>query len=259
MHEIREVLECSTPSGIMESVTAATVRTYYIVIVLNAFRHHGIGHPGPPNRCRSTSRCAQRLPASWNRSQRDEVFRAFTIGVLNAFRHHGIGHNKFEALNGFPQSCSTPSGIMESVTCRLEWRRHEDWECSTPSGIMESVTRLRQVGLLKPCGCSTPSGIMESVTPWLPPRCATAARAQRLPASWNRSPIFQANAGVTIPCAQRLPASWNRSQRLQDFLCGFASVLNAFRHHGIGHSRASVPISLPRCAQRLPASWNRSR
>jgi len=36
--------------------------------------------------------------------------------------------------------CSTPSGIMESVTLKEPIWLHPDGRCSTPSGIMESVT-----------------------------------------------------------------------------------------------------------------------
>ena len=178
--------------------------------------------------------------------------------------------------------------------------------------------------------CSTPSGIMESVT-YCPRVCALSAiRAQRLPASWNRSRISPPATCRPARCAQRLPASWNRSLLRRNnamFNCtcstpsgimesvtksclvwvkpqmgcstpsgimesvtrnqvpagrGGDAVLNAFRHHGIGHARragrgrASQPVLnafrhhgighlKPRCAftysysaQRLPASWNRS-
>jgi len=36
--------------------------------------------------------------------------------VLNAFRHHGIGHGRTQDAQRFTRQCSTPSGIMESVT-----------------------------------------------------------------------------------------------------------------------------------------------
>jgi len=61
--------------------------------VLNAFRHHGIGH--------------EAVPAS----------KLGKTEVLNAFRHHGIGHKKTAAEFFENPQCSTPSGIMESVTC----------------------------------------------------------------------------------------------------------------------------------------------
>jgi len=85
---------CSTPSGIMESVTGVRAVTVDdVASVLNAFRHHGIGH----------LRCA------W--------LRAFVQGgVLNAFRHHGIGHKNEQPPAPTSGACSTPSGIMESVT-----------------------------------------------------------------------------------------------------------------------------------------------
>jgi len=83
--------------------------------------------------------------------------------VLNAFRHHGIGHKIIHYDPGRTLMCSTPSGIMESVT-----KRDEEGRCYKYG-------------------------------------------AQRLPASWNRSHLYD-HSGITI-----------------------ATVLNAFRHHGIGH------------------------
>ena len=93
------VAGCSTPSGIMESVTLRKGASGRGAGVLNAFRHHGIGHillrlsmPPPP--------CAQRLPASWNRSQRPSGDVARLQAVLNAFRHHGIGHRLLSIQEG---------------------------------------------------------------------------------------------------------------------------------------------------------------
>jgi len=85
--------KCSTPSGIMESVTARSscgIRSRGPV--LNAFRHHGIGH------------------------QEGFQLRERMAEVLNAFRHHGIGHVVAAAQHRRVDRCSTPSGIMESVT-----------------------------------------------------------------------------------------------------------------------------------------------
>jgi len=156
------------------------------LLVLNAFRHHGIGHvpcgtrrdkdgkcSTPSGIMESVTHCltpfkgnytsAQRLPASWNRSRKARAFRLLFAVVLNAFRHHGIGHLRIYAIRAQNATCSTPSGIMESVTgnifllanCRFvlnAFRHHgighssgrtacrsRAW-CSTPSGIMESVT-----------------------------------------------------------------------------------------------------------------------
>jgi len=62
--------------------------------------------------------------------------------VLNAFRHHGIGHTDTEDDVEGDNECSTPSGIMESVTQTVIYDVCHKPECSTPSGIMESVTRM---------------------------------------------------------------------------------------------------------------------
>ena len=135
--------------------------------VLNAFRHHGIGHFRLAQHVYFDGVRAQRLPASWNRS-RDPIKRSpFYNNVLNAFRHHGIGHPPITVIRLRLTTCSTPSGIMESVTHHhrtssssipgaqrlpASWNRSRFWgvpfnakyeECSTPSGIMESVTRRR--------------------------------------------------------------------------------------------------------------------
>jgi len=129
---------CSTPSGIMESVTRDRIAPVCEHQVLNAFRHHGIGHHGQKANMPDQP-CAQRLPASWNRSLSSagvdlaagecstpsgimesvtshlRLLRTFAI-VLNAFRHHGIGHGTGARLSATCVLCSTPSGIMESVT-----------------------------------------------------------------------------------------------------------------------------------------------
>jgi len=66
--DFREINRCSTPSGIMESVTVVLTDRLIVLWVLNAFRHHGIGHLADP------------------------VAPGAYLLVLNAFRHHGIGH-----------------------------------------------------------------------------------------------------------------------------------------------------------------------
>jgi len=133
--------QCSTPSGIMESVTLTIASAV-------PRSHHG----------------AQRLPASWNRSPFVQGGHQPQVFVLNAFRHHGIGHAARAIAADYAKRCSTPSGIMESVTRTLRESDEGGGGCSTPSGIMESVT-------------FSPSG---NLAGW-------RKSAQRLPASWNRS------------------------------------------------------------------------
>jgi len=107
------VLNAFRHHGIGHARTSS--RAVCVTIVLNAFRHHGIGHRSstttPAGRW-----CAQRLPASWNRSLFHSRQQFLCVKVLNAFRHHGIGHVvRIPKAPGYPW-CSTPSGIMESVT-----------------------------------------------------------------------------------------------------------------------------------------------
>ena len=224
---------CSTPSGIMESVTLACSKPSSsprsaqrlpaswnrsplscphaddLAQVLNAFRHHGIGHPAL-DRFHRPPTSAQRLPASWNRSQIYAKFFGFCYVVLNAFRHHGIGHPARRAgvlpgrrvLNAFRHHGIGHKALTNADALMLP--------CSTPSGIMESVTHRRRISLLfRPVlnafrhhgighlpssksdalisVCSTPSGIMESVTLSVWQLTIADRGAQRLPASWNRS------------------------------------------------------------------------
>ena len=134
-------------------------------MVLNAFRHHGIGHD-PDLSVWNDKGGAQRLPASWNRSHLYDHSGITIATVLNAFRHHGIGHIETEYCQYVLRMCSTPSGIMESVTAEYMLNELKDCGCSTPSGIMESVTVPYGTRRDKDGKCSTPSGIMESVTPF---------------------------------------------------------------------------------------------
>gem|GEM_PF-3126163 len=207
-------LPCSTPSGIMESVTLSR-----------------------PPVARRLAGCAQRLPASWNRSLDRNVYYDTGATVLNAFRHHGIGHDFLGRPLDEQIACSTPSGIMESVT--PPWSRPccTKIKCSTPSGIMESVTR-------------NPASAHRA------PKCA-----QRLPASWNRSQsvvaqrqhafglcstpsgIMESVTSTSQEIAAPLSACSTPSGIMESVTtvgffnrCKFFAVLNAFRHHGIGHS-----------------------
>jgi len=232
------VLEgCSTPSGIMESVTVCLNRrnrrpssaqrlpaswnrsqprgwllSLRLLGVLNAFRHHGIGHSWNCTGLMPPYACAQRLPASWNRSRQIRPRFCRCQAVLNAFRHHGIGHRLQLCSHRFVIRCSTPSGIMESVTSPLG----DDW-CSPRRvlnafrhhGIGHSTKALKALAIS--AACSTPSGIMESVT-------AVAKRSRRARAVLNA--FRHHGIGHTVV---------GHATRIT------GKVLNAFRHHGIGH------------------------
>jgi len=179
---------CSTPSGIMESVTGSDRRYGHFPNVLNAFRHHGIGHAAEWQERRKGVACstpsgimesvtchldgdrqARRMcstPSGIMESVTRSGARRLGGGfVLNAFRHHGIGHDLNRLSDAAIQQCSTPSGIMESVTLADAITQASYYvRCSTPSGIMESVTIRPGPEIVFPLACSTPSGIMESVT-----------------------------------------------------------------------------------------------
>ena len=182
---------------------------------------------------------AQRLPASWNRSPYWISSPRCSVRVLNAFRHHGIGHGlagvlrkSFQlVLNAFRHHGIGHSGPSRAIVGLLE--------CSTPSGIMESVTFWGVPFNAEYEECSTPSGIMESVTF----RCQCGALpqpgAQRLPASWNRSRQLGRREDLRWQCST--PSGIMESvTRREGHGSGHKNVLNAFRHHGIGHPGAAV-------------------
>jgi len=145
----------------MESVTQFLFRPHFVATVLNAFRHHGIGH-GNWEGARTYAGSAQRLPASWNRS-----------------------HIECESCHT-EQRCSTPSGIMESVTIAGgEIDLNDDGAQRLPASWNRSPANITTTNASTVC--STPSGIMESVTLPHQSQKIRPERAQRLPASWNRS------------------------------------------------------------------------
>ena len=202
---------------------------------------------------------AQRLPASWNRSPLPAVQGHHRRRVLNAFRHHGIGHHPQSAGHGLTFVCSTPSGIMESVTSlKTDFvfavngaqRLPASWNRSPLGGSY----------LDAPLWCSTPSGIMESVTNMLGPVVIQSISAQRLPASWNRSPCCNCRNTDYRLVLNAFRHHGIGHQHLRRGGPGAGNVLNAFRHHGIGHFNCPPPTPTLRLgAQRLPASWNRSQ
>ena len=110
--------------------------------------------------------------------------------MLNAFRHHGIGHWYLACDPGMIDTCSTPSGIMESVTVHRRYAR------------------------------------------------APATGAQRLPASWNRSLASRGTSSAMGECSTPSGIMESVTAHAAPHAAAAAVVLNAFRHHGIGHPAA---------------------
>ena len=148
-------------------------------------------------------------------------------------------------MNGSPQSdsdhfskseqCSTPFGINEWITIRLQLKDYGDLVCSTPFGINEWITYRPDAGLDQLPGaqrlsasmngspvrsddqvvagqlCSTPFGINEWITDMFDEIGKALNGAQRLSASMNGSHLVQTHPITVHCCAQRLSASMNGS------------------------------------------------
>ena len=213
------------------------------VSVLNAFRHHGNSHNFSNLLNRFSMRCAQRLSASWEFSQKTP--RSVWLSQL----------------------CSTPFGIMGILTNGDFRASSSQQRCSTPFGIMGILTESfrrplpsspRVLNAFRHHGNS-------HVRNREPARCPVHC-AQRLSASWEFSRRSVLGAAFSRRSAQRLSASWEFSRdSLRDCiryvqLCSTPfgimgiltrqseegvyrplKVLNAFRHHGNSHQTTKAP------------------
>jgi len=157
--------------------------------------------------------------------------------VLNAFRHHGIGHQQKSVIYTDPSGCSTPSGIMESVTMGVRPVASARTSAQRlPASWNRSLRPLERFGV--ETGCSTPSGIMESVTPakrhhLLMLRVLNAFRHHGIGHDRTAS-MLKAESWCSTPSGIMESVTERRGLRRR-----VEEVLNAFRHHGIGHPNFS--------------------
>ncbi len=150
--------------------------------------------------------------------------------------------------------CSTPFGIRDCCTPKIEIHCGTPIMCSTPFGIRDCCTFPRNS--LPECenACSTPFGIRDCCTGDRRQRrrCGggvlNAFRHQRL--LHSRRPRSQRRAtGCSTPFGIRDCCTAMRLNRLSEF-----NVLNAFRHQRLLHRFASSQMVVFGCAQRLSAS-----
>ena len=186
---ISHAIRCSTPEGVIVSVTrGGRTQAVHHRPLLNARGRHRLGHADgrdPPGEARallnargrhrlghlrvvldhyplqgcstpegvivsvtpsgrssiSSWRAAQRPRASSSRSRETNQGAAAGFVLLNARGRHRLGH------------CSSPSRTASRISC------------STPEGVIVSVTSRRRIGIDREQGCSTPEGVIVSVTP----------------------------------------------------------------------------------------------
>ena len=177
--------------------------------------------------------------------------------VLNAFRHHRGGHpcrrrlvlmrelcaQRLSAspkwalgvLAGMPLpliTCSTPFGITELGTRKLAF------EIVARRQSAQRLSASLRWALVQACSqrssgrrCSTPFGITEVVTPSRP-----------------------ANETSAVACSTPFGITEVGTHDLVVGTDAASSVLNAFRHHRIGHTLPTLAVIVLEGAQRLSAS-----
>ena len=132
-------------------------------------------------------------------------------------------------------SCSTPFGITEYIGMSYEDTVHMPMMCSTPFGITEYIgpwSRDRRVHVLV---CSTPFGITEYIgclrtfsLPIRPVLCSTPFGITEYIGAAGCRP---GRAGASVLNAFRHHGVYRRRRRCPCRPC--RDVLNAFRHHGV--------------------------
>ena len=229
-----------------------------VIVVLNAFRHHGRNHSEFIISASASAQCSTPFGIMEGITI-SHVFQKFVLSACST--PFGIMEGITEIVNQcttMAELCSTPFGIMEGITeyALATQRENESAQRLSASWKESRGTFPQTVGGHR---CSTPFGIMEGIT--------CSKRIQR-------RALLVLNAfrhhGRNHPSGSRCS------------LC-CRPVLNAFRHHGRNHSAVlrwpprhsmcSTPFGImegitnmapqyaqyPGCAQRLSASWKESR
>ena len=184
-------------------------------MLLNARGRHRLGHAVRSGSSDPRSTAAQRPRASSSRSRPVQDHLRRLQALLNARGRHRLGHVSPFLISVILLCCSTPEGVIVSVTAlsivqgpvRLVC-------CSTPEGVIVSVTDATHRAVLALNACSTPEGVIVSVT-----RSSSRGRpgntrtAQRPRASSSRS-LGEVGAHASLQSsAQRPRASSSRSRR----------------------------------------------
>ena len=168
--------------------------------LLNARRRHRLDHRRSAERV-SPARAAQRPKASSSRSRRAVRQRGRPQGLLNARRRHRLDHPPMsDRLHGGSTSCSTPEGVIVSITTRRRSVIGSTAELLN-ARRRHRLDHRRRPSVAKDC-CSTPEGVIVSIT--RPPKAASRAvdaSAQRPKASSSRSRPDGARPGRRNGCS----------------------------------------------------------
>ena len=233
-------------SRIISAVDMPQQRRRPSLMVLNAFRHHGLYRMVISDRivAGSITAGAQRLSASRIISAARRPHGRGVV-VLNAFRHHGLyrPNQNWSSIDiTGAQRLSASRIISAAVAAPVLPRR---LMCSTPFGITDYIGTLHPaVTTENDAMCSTPFGITDYI-------------GCRLSASHHHTPIEVLNAfrhhglyrlailNVSAVSFSECSTPFGITDYIgvPDRLCGrLTGVLNAFRHHGL--YRLTIQLSI---------------
>ncbi len=187
MRQWDDTQDCSTPEGVIVSITRAARKSSPRVGLLNARRRHRLDHEGGFGGGVLLLVC----------STPEGVIVSITWS---------LGGRGFGGI-----ICSTPEGVIVSITPWLSRSKFGLPSCSTPEGVIVSITPVRGQGAPQPAllnarrrhrldhidarligrsvaTCSTPEGVIVSITSRLATASVARAPAQRPKASSSRSP-----------------------------------------------------------------------
>ncbi len=273
---------CSTPGGVIVSITVSRQPIPDRQELLNARRRHRLDHSAPTPDLSALS-TAQRPEASSSRSRPLPGWRQRRPLLLNARRRHRLDHDRASWEPTLNDLCSTPGGVIVSITVGRHRPVPASARCSTPGGVIVSITSASDSASTATGLCSTPGGVIVSIT-WLQRptswsrtsaqrpeasssrsrwgRCRDRSRlitAQRPEASSSRSPPSLPSNPRNRRTAQRPEASSSRSRVAPHSGDAPLPLLNARRRHRLDHRRGRrARRVISSAAQRPEASSSRS-
>ena len=112
-------------------------------ILLNARRRHRLDHSRPARDATNPIKSAQRPEASSSRSLRPAIGGRIRRGLLDARRRHRLDHRAELAAQLRPRICSTPGGVIVSITAGFNATRHRMGSAQRPEA---SSSRSQPVG-----------------------------------------------------------------------------------------------------------------
>ena len=254
---------CSTPEGVIVSVTKETRSHTGIYGAAQRPRASSSRSPAVLPQDAPDVRAAQRPRASSSRSPRPGGGSSARTTLLNARGRHRLGHGLGPGNAAILKSCSTPEGVIVSVTSRS--RPPPPTGCSAqrprasssrspgpPPSPTASITTAQRPRASSSRSlaviprrevldlCSTPEGVIVSVTRLDARGGPDRLAAQRPRASSSRSRSRATRSGPRASTAQRPRASSSRSPPSGSRRTGTRRLLNARGRHRLGHTPLRV-------------------